>query len=180
MLPALGIRPLPSNTSAYTALISPLSPPLFILVFASLSFISSVCRPSFLFQPSLPTIISPSSLLPSFLSFFFPSFSALSWNFYSLFLPLSFPSGHPLMLQEVPSLTGVERRRTCHVQKNLRCRHPACQGTIHRSCFCCCFQSTGASCVDCHTGVGTPKGSWETQHGVQRLETLTRVLAIVL
>lgn len=128
---------------------------------------------------SLPPTISPSSLLPSFLSSFLPSQHS-PWSFYSLFPPPSLPPGLPLMLQEVPSLPGVERRRTCHVQKNLRHRYPTCQGTSQRSCFSCCFQSTGTSCVDCHVGAGTPKGSWETQHRVQRLETLTSVLAIVL
>lgn len=181
LLPALGARPLLSHTFCLHCFsfpaISPSLYSIFCLFIFSLQCLETLFPfPASLFLPSFPLAYS---FLPFFLSSFLPSQHS-PWSFYSLFSPPSLPSGLPLMLQEVSSLPGVERRRTCHVQKNLRHRHPACQGTIHRSCFSCCFQSTGTSCVDCHVGVGTPKGSWETQHRVQRLETLTSVLPIVL
>lgn len=148
--------------SVYTALISPSSPLLFILFSASLSFLSSVWRPSFLFQP-LSSSHRFLQLAPSFLSFFFPSFSALSLEFLFSLPPFLSSTRTSLLPPEAPSLPGEGGEGHAMSTQALDTDTPvySCLGTTRSSCISCCFQCAGSSCVDCHVGMGMCKRSWE-------------------
>lgn len=147
--------------SVYTALISHCLP-FCLFYFLHLCLSSSVFGDLLSFSSlALPPLISPSLLLPSFLSSFLPS-QLSPWSFYSLFPPPSLPSVLPLLPLEVPSPPGAGRRRMCRVKTSLCHRHLTLLGIGCSSCGSFCFQFTSTTSMDCHVGEGTPKDSWET------------------
>lgn len=164
--------------SIYTALISPSPPLLFILFSASLCFLSSVWRPSFLFQPLSSSHHFP-QLAPSFLSFFFPSFSALCLEFlFSLPSPLSSTRTSPSATGGTKSARGREKKdvpwpdktetQTPHLSGDQSLLLHLQLHLIHR------YQLCGLLCID-----GKPNSGRQCR-AVQRLETLSCVLASVL
>jgi len=160
----LRVRPLLSHTCCLHCfnflIVSPSVYSIFCLSVFPLQCLETVFPlPASVFLLSFPTA---HSFLPSFLSFFFPSFSALSLDFlFSLPSSLSSTRTSPSATRGTCSARGRERR-TCRVQRSLRHTHPSCLGTSCSSCISCCFQSTDTSRVGCQMGMGTRKGSWET------------------